>query len=166
MKSIAFGLPVGKGKADVTNLTCANAPTATTTGCSDSVVNYSDQCGSGNCACLMWTCTIRNPFSGNGAATMEISVDIDNGAGFGTTPDCYPFVAQFLTATTDAEATDLNGSICDPVMTTSTNATVAGGWQLIGWSTDKITNGAGGGVTGTFSLKTGELKLTLKGRTF
>ncbi|HLI78430.1 MAG TPA: hypothetical protein VKV03_00535 [Candidatus Binataceae bacterium] len=157
-------LPIAKGRADVSTLTCASTASVSSSPCNDATY-ASDLCVSGICACLTWSCSERNAFAGNGTATVEIGIDVDNGAALAP-PDCYPISGQFTTASADAETTAFNGAVCDPVIAKSTTAPLTGGWQLIGWNTTKITDGAGGSFTGTLSLATGELKMTLKGRTF
>ncbi len=155
---------IAKGRADVSIITCASTASASSSQCNDGTY-ASDLCLSGNCSCITWSCSERNAFAGNGTATVEIGIDVGNGA-VTQPPDCYPISGQFTTASTDAETTAFNGSVCDPVIAKSTTAPLIGGWQLIGWNTTKITDGAGGSFTGTLDMGTGELRLILRGRTF
>jgi hypothetical protein len=156
-------LPLVKGRADVSVITCASTASVSSSSCTDG--SYAANCPSGHCGCVIWSCSERNAFAGNGAATVEIGIDVGNGPG-GAPPDCYPIFGEFTTASTDAETTEFNGTVCDPVIAKSTTAPLTGGWQLAGWNTTKITDGAGGSFTGTLDMGTGGLKLTLKGRTF
>jgi len=153
-----------RGRADVSTITCTQAFSITTAACGDA--SYAaNQCLSGNCACINWSCTERNAIAGNGNATVEIGIDIDDGQA-GAPADCYPFFGQFDTTSADPETTDFSGAICDPNIAKSTTATVTGAWQLVAANTSKVTDGAGGTLTGTLNLTNGLLKLKLKGRTF
>jgi hypothetical protein len=155
-----------KGRADASTVTCPSALSISNTQCTDATTYAgNNQCLTGVCGCIKWNCTERNAFAGNGTATLEINIDVGNAAA-GTPPDCYPIVGDFVTTSTDPETINFNGAICDPVTTKSTTAPLSGGWQLEAFGTSKITDGAGGSFTGTVSLSTGELKLTLKGTTF
>jgi len=155
-----------KGRADVSTITCPSAFSISDTACSDTTYAGDNQCVTANCGCIKWNCTERNALAGNGTATVEINVDVGNGNAGGTPPDCYPIFGEFDTASTDVESTAFSGVVCDPVSGKLTTAPLTGGWELTGWDTTKITDGAGGNFTGTLNFGTGELKMTLKGRTF
>ncbi len=165
-----FGVPnssseIGKMKGDNGSFTCSQISLKTTGPCGDG--SYADQCASGNCGCLKYSCSNSGGTTGTGTGDMEIVFDFENGPTAGFAPDCYPLFGVYVgTGKKDAleEETDFNGAVCDPLK--GPKASMLGGWQLISWSTAAITNGAGGTFTGSMDVTTGALKLTLKGKSF
>jgi hypothetical protein len=166
-----FGLTapetIGKLKADNDNVTCTSSISRRKTACSDG--SYAAQCASGVCGCINYdTCKNSGGTIGTGASgTLEIGVDFDNGPTLGLAPDCYPIFGVYTAAgksDPSGEEADFDGVACDPL--SGSVVVINGGWQLISWGSKSIVNGAGGTITGTLSLSTSEVKLSLKGKTF
>jgi hypothetical protein len=166
-----FGLSppetIGKLKADNDSVTCTSSISRTKTACSDA--SYAAQCVSGLCGCINYdACKNSGGTIGTGTTgTLEIGIDFGNGPTLGLAPDCYPVFGVYTASGKSdpaGEETDFDGVACDPL---SGNVVVVnGGWQLISWGSNSIVNGAGGTLTGTLSLSTSEVKLSLKGKTF
>jgi|HubBroStandDraft_6_1064221.scaffolds.fasta_scaffold442756_1 hypothetical protein len=166
-----FGLTapetIGKLKADNSTVTCTSSVLRTKSACSDG--SYAAQCVSGVCGCINYdACKNSGGTIGTGSeGTLEIGVDFANGPTLGLAPDCYPIFGVYKAAgksDPSGEEIDFDGVACDPL---SGNVVVInGGWQLIGWGSKSIVDGAGGTTTGTLNLSTSEVKLSLKGKTF